>query len=260
MNAQTQKNTAISSPQVAPFYPPMEFCQNNTPWEIRVYRAASNPKRWLRFNQRASSCYAAMGLVSAGELPRVDTGQFDTYFAEATVVSRQGRRVAVGGIKIHAVDNDGEVPLYAELADHLNVKILRSYVTKVCSPNLCHGGGLWIDRRFAKTGLAADLARAGVPIMLAMEATWCVAMTHTRIIDAWSSLGWHKLKRFPNFFYPDSRYNSAIILGSIASWPPEVRQWASEQVKNSMLIPHAPNALFTVQPLRTADGSVDGSE
>lgn len=237
-----------NTPQsLAPFYPPSDKC-NQPIWEITVYHAANDPERWLRFNRRAKLCCTTARLGYVAKLQKAKSNLFDTYFAEATVVGTKGRKVVVGGINLHAVNSDGDVPLYAELADHLGEKILRSYVTRICSPSLCQTGGLWRDPRFINTGLTADLAYACVPMMLAVNATWSVAVAQAPSIDAWASLGWHKLKRFPYFSYPDSRHESAIILGSIASWPVEVKQWANnltEHLRNESQVPQIP---FTVDP------------
>ena len=233
---------------VIPFYPPPPAGTAN-PYTIRVYAAAWEPARWQAFNEMARCSYASRGLENLSDDHPIDIDRYPTYFAQATVRDGAEER-SVGGIRIHGADADGQLLLFEELEGYTDVDYLRRYVDELRPGDVCHGGGLWIDPEHSQSVLAADLARACVPIVTALKVGWCVAMTHTRILEAWDSLGWRAIGSMPSFPYPDERYLSSVILGGPESWPAPVAAWAADQARDVGL--DGPGGCLTVRPLRCA--------
>ena len=204
-----------------------------TPWRISLHRADHDDDRWRRHGLAASSSYAARGLNELDECTQLDVERFPTWFAEATERDAgvsAGR--PIGGLRISLPDAEGRLPIYDELAAHLDVAALERYVTGLGTPRVCQGGGLWIDAKYGQTALAGDVARVSAPILLLLEMTWCVSMTHTRVLDAWASLGWKAVSSLGVFAYPDPRYESSIVLGGPHSLPTRVHEWAARELRS----------------------------
>jgi len=164
------------------------------------------------------------------------------------IVDERGQERPVGGIRIHMPAADKELLLFEELEGFADIDALRRLLQPLWKQGICHGGGLWVDSAQSSLGIAADLARACLPIIAATGSQWCIAMTHQRILEAWASLGWHAVPDIPAFAYPDERYTSQIILGGSHSWPERAAIWASQQHAGADL--SGPGRRFTINCMR----------
>jgi len=126
---------------------------------------------------------------------------------------------------------------------------LKIALEKLSNEGISHGGGLWIDPMYARSGLAEDLARASIPMFISAGVRWSVATGHSRILEAWASLGWHRMPGSPTFPFPDQRYQTQILLCDHAAWPEDICEWATKQCNGVTL--DGPDIRFTVQPMRT---------
>lgn len=233
---------------VAPFFPPPAK-GSATDWRIDVYDATHERERWQRYLDAASRSYVARGLQAIAEQQLIDIDRYQTWFAEAVPIDAADHELPVGGIKIHMPASDRELLLFEELEGVVDIDALRRLLQPLWKDGVCHGGGLWVDSPHGSLGIASDLARACLPIIAAIGAKWCIAMTHPRIVDAWASLGWHAVSSVPAFAYPDERYMSRVILGGPHTWPEDAAAWASQQHAGADLC--GPGSRFTINCMRS---------
>jgi len=233
---------------VAPFFPPPArgLAQD---WRIDVYDATHERERWQRYMDAANRSYAARGLQAVGEEHVIDVDRYATWFAEAVMVDAGGQELSVGGIRIHMPAADKELLLFEELKGYADIDALRRLLQPLWEQGVCHGGGLWVDSTHGSIGIAADLARACLPIIAATGSQWCIAMTHQHILEAWASLGWLAVSDIPAFAYPDERYMSQVILGGTQSWPESAAVWAAQQHAGASL--SGPGRRFAIECMRS---------
>ncbi|MEM7119486.1 MAG: hypothetical protein AAF614_44145 [Chloroflexota bacterium] len=241
MNLQTAKRKKRSG-QVAPFYPPP--ATNWVPhWEIGVYSAQHEPTRWADHKQAATQSYIKRGLQTVSHDQQASGEKAPTFFSEATCVGEP-----VGGIRMHLPDSSGRLPIQDEIEAYVDSARLEQFIEALQPEGIVHCGGLWIDPNQKGTGVAGDLSRAYMPMILAAKACYYIATSHQYILQAWMSLRFQPVPLFSEFPYPDERYRTCVILGDVTQWPEDLTSWAQEQAKEAEL--EEKGKRFSVNPMR----------
>jgi len=240
------------SRDVATFYPP-PVADKVTSWTIRTFSAADEPERWRKHTQSADESYASRGLQAIAHDQQAASHKSPTFFPEAMLDG-----VTIGGVRMHLRNSAGRLPIQDELEGHVDTSRLEDFIQELASEGVVHCGGLWIDPAQKGTGLAGDLGRSYMPMIVAAKARYYIAMSHQYILNAWCSLGWQSVPEFPVFPYPDERYQTCVILGDVNRWPRDLAYWAHNQAGTASL--GGPGNRFTIQPMRV-EGSplVDGT-
>ncbi len=230
--------------QVTNFYPP-PVVKVVTHWVIKVYSANQEPERWRRHRQAADRSYANWGLEVVGRDHKAANKKSPLFFSEATLDG-----IPIGGVCMHLPSSLGSLPIQDELEGYVDSLHLERFIQELIPEGIVHGGGLWIDPSQRGTGLAGDLSRSFMPMIVAAKAKYYVATAHQHALNAWCSLGCEPVSLFPTFPYPDQRYQTSVLLGDIGRSPHDLVVWASEQVNGAAL--DGQGARFSIRPMRAA--------
>lgn len=234
--------------QVARFYPP-PVAGTVRPWEVTVYSTTHEPDRWRAHRQAADRSYASRRLEVVRRDHDLASCYSPTFFIEAMLDG-----TPVGGAHMHLPNQLGPLPILEELVGHVDSRQLAALIRSLTAEGIVHCAGLWIDSQLRNNGLAGDLSRAFIPMIVAAQARWYIATSHQYILDAWCSLGWQPVPAFPPFPYPDERYQTCVILGDVCRWPADLRAWAQQQAAGATLNGAGPR--LTIQPMRVKEDAL----
>ena len=236
---------------VADFYPPPRV-GTVTDWTVEVYSVSDESERWLCHRQAAHRNYVRRGLEIVGQDLDAAGHRSPTFFAEAIL-----DEAPIGGIRMHLPNLLGRLPIQDELQGHVDCEQLAAFITDLVPEGIVHCGGLWIDPEHRGSGLAGDLGRAFMPMIVAAKARWYIATSHQYILNAWRSLGWQPVPAFSTFSYPDERYQTCVILGDVRRWPANLLAWAQKQAAGSTLRGKGPRIM--IHPMRVSEDSIRNS-
>jgi hypothetical protein len=237
---------------VASFYPPPTV-EIVAEWILQAYSASDEPERWFAHRQAAHRNYVRRGLGIVGRDHGAASHRSPTFFSEAILDG-----VPIGGVRMHLPNPLGRLPILDELEGHVDCEQLAEFIKDLASEGIVHCGGLWIDPQHRGSGLAGDLGRSFMPMIVAAKVRWYIATSHQYILEAWRSLGWQPVPAFSTFPYPDERYQTCVILGDVCRWPANLMAWAQKQAAGSTLNGKGPR--ITIHPMRVSEDSTRKGE